>query len=99
MYSITTDDCLQTEEISFYCFKGFLLLKLLNAMCVPGVPPGVVNMVFGLGSRAGEALVAHPKVHLISFTGGTVTAQRIRQVASRHCKKLSLEVWSECVYV
>lgn len=61
-------------------------------MISQGVPPGVVNMVFGLGSKAGASLVAHPNVPLISFTGGTMTAENIRSNASKYCKKFSLEV-------
>ena len=60
--------------------------------CILGLPPGVVNMVFGTGPKVGEALVSHPNVPLISFTGSTATAERIRQASSKHNKKLSLEV-------
>ncbi|KAM4902579.1 2-aminomuconic semialdehyde dehydrogenase isoform 3-T3 [Sylvia borin] len=57
-----------------------------------GVPPGVVNVVFGTGAKAGEALVCHPDVPLISFTGSTLTAQRITEKSAPHCKRLSLEL-------
>lgn len=57
-----------------------------------GVPPGVINIVFGTGPRAGEALVSHPEVPLISFTGSQPTAERITQLSAPHCKKLSLEL-------
>lgn len=57
-----------------------------------GMPHGVVNMVFGTGAKAGEALVCHPEVPLISFTGSTLTAQRITEKSAPHCKKLSLEL-------
>jgi len=56
------------------------------------VPAGVVNMVFGTGPRAGQALVSHPEVPLISFTGGTVTGERIIRDSAPFCKKLSLEL-------
>lgn len=67
---------------------------ILDIICllITGVPPGVINIVFGVGPRAGEALVKHPDVPLVSFTGGTVTAKRIREVAAPYCKKFSLEV-------
>ena len=58
----------------------------------PGVPPGVINIVFGTGPRVGEALVSHPEVPLISFTGSQPTAERITQLSAPHCKKLSLEL-------
>jgi len=57
-----------------------------------GVPPGVVNIVFGTGPRAGDALVGHPDVPLVSFTGSTATAQRIIERSAPYCKKLSLEL-------
>lgn len=66
-----------------------LLCDVLNEA---GVPAGVVNIVFGLGSTAGAALVAHPNVPLVSFTGGTVTGRAIAGVAAPMFKKLSLEL-------
>lgn len=56
-------------------------------------------MVYGLGPRAGEALVTHPKVPIISFTGGTVTGVRIAEKAAPYCKRLSLEVSIEAFKV
>ena len=56
------------------------------------VPPGVVNLVLGSGPGAGEPLVAHPDVRLVSFTGGTATGARIAATAAPHFKKLSLEL-------
>lgn len=52
----------------------------------------MVNVVFGTGAKAGEALVCHPDVPLISFTGSTLTAQRITERSAPHCKRLSLEL-------
>ncbi len=57
-----------------------------------GLPPGTVNLVFGTGPGAGEPLVAHPDVPLVSFTGGTATGARIAAVAAPMFKKLSLEL-------
>jgi len=57
-----------------------------------GLPNGVVNVVCGLGPRAGQALVAHPNVPLISFTGGTKTAETIIKTSASNYKKLSLEL-------
>jgi aminomuconate-semialdehyde dehydrogenase len=68
---------------------AFLLCSVLDAA---GVPAGVVNMVFGTGPRAGQALVAHPRVPLISFTGGTATGERVIAASAPHYKKLSLEL-------
>jgi hypothetical protein len=55
-----------------------------------GVPKGVLNVVHGYGRTAGEALVKHPDVRTISFTGGTVTGTHISHTAG--LKKLSLEL-------
>uniref|UniRef100_A0A3Q4HRB8 Aldehyde dehydrogenase 8 family, member A1 n=1 Tax=Neolamprologus brichardi TaxID=32507 RepID=A0A3Q4HRB8_NEOBR len=68
---------------------AWMLCKLMQQA---GVPPGVVNIVFGSGPRAGDALVSHPEVPLISFTGSTATAQRITERSAPYCKKLSLEL-------
>ncbi|MDF1663849.1 MAG: aldehyde dehydrogenase [Planctomycetota bacterium] len=56
------------------------------------IPPGVVNIVHGLGAEAGQALVEHPDVSLISFTGGTVTGRAVAATAAPQFKKLSLEL-------
>uniref|UniRef100_A0A5F5PND2 Aldehyde dehydrogenase 8 family member A1 n=1 Tax=Equus caballus TaxID=9796 RepID=A0A5F5PND2_HORSE len=68
---------------------AWMLCQLLQKA---GVPPGVVNIVFGTGPRVGEALVSHPEVPVISFTGSQPTAERITQLSAPHCKKLSLEL-------
>ena len=68
---------------------AFLLSKLAIEA---GVPPGVLNIVHGTGARAGSALVAHPRVKAISFTGGTTTGRAISAVAAPMFKKLSLEL-------
>ena len=57
-----------------------------------GLPAGVVNIVHGLGSEAGQSIVEHPKVNLISFTGGTMTGRKVAETASPMFKKLSLEL-------
>ena len=57
-----------------------------------GVPPGILNVVFGAGASAGGALVAHPDVPLISFTGGTATGRAIALAAAPAFKRVSLEL-------
>ena len=57
-----------------------------------GLPPGVVNIVFGVGPRAGEAIVKHHNVPIISFTGSTAIGKRIQEVSAPFVKRLSLEV-------
>ncbi|KAM6433329.1 2-aminomuconic semialdehyde dehydrogenase isoform 3-T3 [Rhynochetos jubatus] len=68
---------------------AWMMCKLLEKA---GVPHGVVNVVFGTGAKAGEALVGHPEVPVISFTGSTLTAQRIVEKSAPYCKRLSLEL-------
>jgi betaine-aldehyde dehydrogenase len=57
-----------------------------------GLPPGVFNVVPGKGSEAGEALVRHPLVRKISFTGSTEIGARIMQTAGADIKRVSLEL-------
>ena len=51
-----------------------------------------MNIVFGVGPRAGEALVKHPNVPLVSFTGSTAVGKRIQEMSAPFVKRLSLEV-------
>ncbi|HUG65793.1 MAG TPA: aldehyde dehydrogenase family protein [Gaiellaceae bacterium] len=57
-----------------------------------GVPPGVVNVVHGLGDEAGASLVAHPDVDLVSFTGSAATGRAINEAAARRLAKTCLEL-------
>ncbi len=57
-----------------------------------GFPPGVVNVISGLGSEIGDDLVMHPKVAKIAFTGGTQTGKRVYENAAKGIKKVSLEL-------
>lgn len=66
-----------------------LLCEVLQEV---NLPKGVVNMVFGEGVQVGEALVRHPDVPLISFTGGSATGRKIMQASAENFKKLSLEL-------
>ena len=72
---------------------------LPEIMTEAGVPDGVFNIVHGIGEQAGAALVAHPGVPLISFTGETTTGQIIMRSAADHLKGLSMELGgkSPCV--
>ena len=66
---------------------------LLSKLCIEAdLPPGVLNVVHGLGPKVGSAIVAHKDVKAISFTGGTKTGQEIARVAAPMFKKLSLEL-------
>lgn len=66
---------------------------LLGAICTEaGLPAGVLNIVHGNGPSAGQAIVAHPHIKAISFTGGTKTGEHIAKTAAPMFKKLSLEL-------
>ncbi|MGD1843843.1 MAG: aldehyde dehydrogenase [Salibacteraceae bacterium] len=66
---------------------------LLSELCIEaGFPPGVLNIVHGYGPKVGQAIVEHPEIPLISFTGGTSTGEHIARTAAPMFKKLSLEL-------
>jgi aminomuconate-semialdehyde/2-hydroxymuconate-6-semialdehyde dehydrogenase len=66
---------------------------MLSKACIEaGLPPGVLNIVHGQGPKAGQAIIEHPKIKAISFTGGTSTGRKIAQTAAPVFKKLSLEL-------
>lgn len=57
-----------------------------------GLPPGVLNVVHGFGPEAGQAILEHPSIGAISFTGGTTTGRHVAATAAPMFKKLSLEL-------
>lgn len=61
-------------------------------MAAEVLPPGVLNIVHGRGATVGEALVSHPDVDLISFTGSTRAGRRIAELAASGPKRLILEL-------
>lgn len=66
---------------------------LLGDVCSKaGLPAGVLNIVHGTGQSTGKAIVSHPKIKAISFTGGTSTGAAIAKIAAPMFKKLSLEL-------
>lgn len=66
---------------------------LFAQLCIEaGLPKGVLNIVHGFGAKAGQAIIEHPDVTAISFTGGTVTGRKIAATAAPMFKKLSLEL-------
>ncbi|KIH77469.1 betaine-aldehyde dehydrogenase [Geoalkalibacter ferrihydriticus] len=66
--------------------------KLAEIAQEAGLPPGVFNLVSGYGPEAGEALVRHPDVRMISFTGSTRAGRRISELAAATVKRLTLEM-------
>lgn len=67
-------------------------IRLVELCEEAGFPPGVINLVTGLGSEAGAALVAHPEVDKVSFTGSTATGRAILSAAAGNFKRVSLEL-------
>lgn len=67
-------------------------LRLGELLLQAGVPPGVVNIVTGLGAVVGAALAAHPGVDKISFTGSTATGRSVLAAAGGNLKKVTLEL-------
>ncbi|HUN70324.1 MAG TPA: aldehyde dehydrogenase family protein [Burkholderiales bacterium] len=70
-------------------FNAFILAEVVEAA---GLPKGVFNLVTGFGPAAGEALVRHPQVDMISFTGSTRAGKRISEVAAQTVKRVALEL-------
>lgn len=67
-------------------------LEFVKILHQCGLPAGVLNLVHGLGPEAGAALVEHPDVRLISFTGSTAVGRRIQEKAGAMLKKVCLEL-------
>ncbi|MGA7983786.1 MAG: aldehyde dehydrogenase family protein [Burkholderiales bacterium] len=70
-------------------FNAFVLAEVIEAA---GLPKGVFNLVTGFGPAIGEALVHHPAVDMISFTGSTRAGKRISEVAAQGVKRVALEL-------
>jgi betaine-aldehyde dehydrogenase len=64
-----------------------------------GFPPGVVNVVTGAGVIAGEALVSHPSVAMVSFTGSTRVGQRVMELATKGIKRIHLELGGKAPFI
>ncbi|MDE3009064.1 MAG: aldehyde dehydrogenase family protein [Acidobacteriota bacterium] len=69
--------------------NAFMLADIIHEV---GLPKGVFNLVTGLGPVVGEAIVAHPKTDMVSFTGSTRAGKRVMQIAAEMVKRVSLEL-------
>jgi aldehyde dehydrogenase (NAD+)/phenylacetaldehyde dehydrogenase len=67
-------------------------IRLAELALEAGIPPGVLNVVTGYGNAAGQALIDHPGIAKIAFTGSTRTGRTIVAASARHLTKLSLEL-------
>jgi succinate-semialdehyde dehydrogenase/glutarate-semialdehyde dehydrogenase len=66
--------------------------RAIEAIASAGFPAGVINTVHGSGGEIGDALVGHPQVSKIAFTGQTQTGQRIMQIAAKNVTRVTLEL-------
>ena len=66
--------------------------RAIEAINSAGFPPGVINTLHGSGAEVGDALVSHPRVNKIAFTGQTETGKRIMQLAARNVTRITLEL-------
>lgn len=67
-------------------------LKIAELMAEAGLPDGVVNIVPGLGSVAGQSIAEHPAIAKVAFTGSTATGRRVVQASAGNLKKVQLEL-------
>ncbi|HUD18445.1 MAG TPA: aldehyde dehydrogenase family protein, partial [Acidimicrobiales bacterium] len=69
--------------------NAFALAEVIDEV---GLPAGVFNLVTGVGPVVGEAIAAHPKVDMVSFTGSTRAGKRVMELAADSIKRVSLEL-------
>ncbi|GAA4268133.1 5-carboxymethyl-2-hydroxymuconate semialdehyde dehydrogenase [Hyunsoonleella aestuarii] len=87
--AIAAGNCVVAKPSEVTPMTAYLLSEILNEA---GLPKGVLNIVHGLGTTTGQAIVVHPNIKAISFTGGTTTGAHIAKIAAPMFKKLSLEL-------
>ena len=74
-------------------------LMLAEDAAEVGFPPGVFNVITGVGAVAGEALVGHPLVRMVSFTGSTKVGMRVAEAAAAGLKRAHLELGGKAPFV
>jgi aminomuconate-semialdehyde/2-hydroxymuconate-6-semialdehyde dehydrogenase len=87
--ALAAGNCVLAKPSEVTPVTAFLLSKICKEA---GLPDGVLNIIHGTGSNAGEAIVSYPEVKAISFTGSTRAGERIASIAAPKFKKLSLEL-------
>lgn len=87
--ALASGNCVVAKPSEITPMTAFLLAELAIEA---GLPAGVLNIVHGYGTKAGKAIVAHPDIAAVSFTGGTKTGEEISRIAAPMFKKLSLEL-------
>ena len=87
--AIAAGNCVVAKPSEVTPMTAYLLGEICNKA---GLPKGVLNIVHGLGTSTGQAIIEHKDIKAISFTGGTSTGAHIARVAAPMFKKLSLEL-------
>jgi aminomuconate-semialdehyde/2-hydroxymuconate-6-semialdehyde dehydrogenase len=87
--ALATGNCVIAKPSEMTPMTAYLLSEIAIEA---GLPPGVLNIIHGLGPKAGQAIVEHPNIKAISFTGGTATGRILARTAAPMFKKLSLEL-------
>ncbi|MBK85910.1 MAG: 2-hydroxymuconic semialdehyde dehydrogenase [Flavobacteriaceae bacterium] len=87
--ALAAGNCVVAKPSEVTPYTAFLLGEICNKA---GLPKGVLNIVHGLGISTGQAIVEHPYINAISFTGGSKTGAHIAKTAAPMFKKLSLEL-------
>lgn len=87
--ALAAGNCVIAKPSEVTPYTAYLLGKVAQEA---GMPPGVLNILHGEGGAVGDAIVKHPKIKAISFTGGTSTGKYIAQTAAPMFKKISLEL-------
>lgn len=87
--ALASGNCVVAKPSEITPMTAYLLAELSMEA---GIPPGVLNIVHGYGHKVGKAIVAHPAIEAVSFTGGTKTGEEIARTAAPMFKKLSLEL-------
>ena len=80
-------------------FTPSAALELGRVALAAGLPPGLLNVLPGTGAAAGTALVAHPGVTMVSFTGGTASGRRIAEAAAKKLMPVSLELGGKSPHI
>ena len=87
--ALAAGNCVIAKPSEITPYTAYLLGRIAHEA---GMPAGVLNILHGTGPKVGDAIVKHPKIKAISFTGGTKTGEYIARTAGPMFKKLSLEL-------
>ena len=87
--ALAAGNCVVLKPASLAPLTALALGELAHAA---GLPPGVLQVLPGAGAAVGDALVTHPRIRKISFTGSTAIGRRVMELAARDLKRVSLEL-------